>query len=54
MTMMKNQNEIKKEINDMSDRISNCVVNGFTVTIRPTKDGVKITSHKEKAVKLKY
>ena len=50
MTMMKNQNEIKKEINNMSDRISNCV----TVTIRPAKDGVKITSHKEQVVKLKY
>lgn len=54
MTMTKNQNEIKKEINDMSDRISNCVANGFTVTIRPMKDGVKITSHKEKVVKIKY
>lgn len=49
--MTKNQNEIKKEIDEMSDRISNCVANGFTVTIRPAKGGVKITSHKEKAIK---
>ena len=52
--MTKNPNEIKKEIDEISERISNCVANGFTVTIRPAKDGVKITSHKEKVVKIKY
>lgn len=32
------------------DEIAHLIANGYTITIRPVKDGVKITSHKEKVV----
>lgn len=45
------QGDIKEEITHLAEKMSSCISKGFTVTLRPTKDGVKITSHKEKIVK---
>lgn len=46
------KNEVKRVITCKMEDIASLVVNsGYTVTIRPTKDGAKITSHKEKIVK---
>ncbi len=43
-------NQIKAFISDKQTNIAKLISEGFTVTIRPVKDGVKITSHKEKTV----
>lgn len=46
------KNEVKCVITCKMEDIASLVVNsGYTVTIRPTKDGAKITSHKEKVMK---
>lgn len=46
------KNEVKRVITCKMEDIASLVVSsGYTVTIRPTKDGAKITSHKEKIVK---
>ncbi|MCI8795309.1 MAG: hypothetical protein HFG89_00425 [Dorea sp.] len=42
---------IQKKIIEMSGEMADCSVNGFSVEIRPTKEGVKITSHKAKELK---
>lgn len=42
---------IQKKIIEMSGEMANCSVNGFSVEIRPTKEGIKITSHKAKELK---
>lgn len=46
------KNEVKRVITCKMEDIASLVANsGYTVTIRPTKDGAKITSHKEKVMK---
>lgn len=46
------KNEVKRVITCKMEDIASLVANsGYTVTIRPTRDGAKITSHKEKIVK---
>lgn len=49
------ETEIKKriheEISNTSPEIVNLIQSGYTVTLRPTKGSVKITSHKERVVK---
>ena len=46
------KNEVKRVITCKMEDIASLVANsGYTVTIRPTTDGAKITSHKEKIVK---
>ena len=43
--------KIKENILMNVDRMAKLAESGYTVTIRKIKDGVKITSHKEKVVK---
>lgn len=40
--------QIRTEIALNDKSIAEKISSGFTVTIRPTKDGIKITYHKEK------
>lgn len=42
---------IRERITKESEGIAKLIVKGYTVTIRPTRGGVKITSHKEKEIK---
>lgn len=39
-----------EEIISKVGEIADLVNRGFTVTIRPSKDGIKITKHKEKVI----
>lgn len=41
---------ISHEIDSKAQVIADNITKGYTVTIRPTKDGIKITSHKEKTI----
>ena len=41
---------IKDQISEKDKDMARLIASGYTVTIRPTKDGIKITSHKEKVV----
>jgi hypothetical protein len=43
--------KIKENILMNLDRMAQLAESGYTVTIRKIKDGVKITSHKERVVK---
>lgn len=43
--------KIKENILMNLERMVQLVESGYTVTIRKIKDGVKITSHKEKVLK---
>lgn len=43
--------KIKENILMNLDRIAQLAESGYTVTIRKIKDGVKITSHKERVLK---
>jgi hypothetical protein len=43
--------KIKENILMNLDRMAQLAESGYTVTIRKIKDGVKITSHKEKVLK---
>lgn len=41
---------ISRQILIKEQEIAKLLASGYTVTIRPVKEGVKITSHKEKVV----
>lgn len=41
---------ISHEIEVKAQIIAESISKGYTVTIRPTKDGIKVTSHKEKTI----
>lgn len=43
--------KIKENILMNVDRMAKLADSGYTVTIRKIKDGVKITSHKERVIK---
>lgn len=42
--------QIKADIAAKEENIAKLISSGYTVTIRPVKDGIKVTSHKEKVV----
>nr|DAQ38173.1 MAG TPA: hypothetical protein [Caudoviricetes sp.] len=46
MERMISERIIKESVN-----MAKLITKGYTVTIRPTRGGVKITSHKEKEIK---
>lgn len=50
MSMESIIDEIRAKILLHDKSIAEKVSSGYTVTIRPTKDGIKITCHKEKTI----
>lgn len=42
---------LSSEIADKADVIADCIREKYTVCIYPSKNGIKITKHKEKIVK---
>lgn len=48
---MENKENIKKVIIETAGEMAERVVKGYNVNLYPVKEGVKITSHKEKRIK---
>lgn len=42
---------LKKQIDEKAEALAGLIRDGYVVTIYPAKNGIKITSHKERVVK---
>lgn len=49
--MAESSNKEQQTIIELSEKMAECLKNGYKVSLYPIKDGIKITSHKERRIK---